>query len=379
MLGPDGEWAPAQVDELVAVGQHVRTGALSSAELLFNDGSAVTLQASTELVIDQLNAPSDGSVREIVLTQLWGESSHQVAHNTRPGSQYLVNTPYGQGEAKGTSFTVIVIAADADGLGGSVDYEVTEGVVAVTAVEITVQVSAGEITTILAGEPPLEPVMSISGQGVVTQTGETWTIAGQEFEITEGTVITGDPQVGDWAMVKGRVREDGTNEAVWIALLRTSPANRFSISGLVEAVAEKEWTVQGQKIVIDEQTLVDADLAVGDRVRVTGLVLEGGVFQAKSIRRIETEAGLSFDFTGVVQALSEVSWTISGAIVHVDEDTVIDEDLAEGDLVKVSGLIDEEGAWLAQSITAAPDEDFPLSPDRQARQPGSLAGGRRDL
>jgi len=366
---PAGLWATAQPDQQVNVGQHIRTGSLSSAVLSFRDGSQATLQANAELVIDSLEAPERGGPRKIILTQLSGEISHEVAHSTSTNSKYLVNTPMGTVEAKGTIFTVAIISK------GSAYYSVTEGMIAVTGMQETVLVNAGEVSSSSPGQPPLEPGLNVSGQGIVTQIGDFWIIAGQEFTVTEATLITGSPRIGDWVKVMGRIREDGTNVADWIALLHSSPANRFSITGRVETRSETQWTVQGQEIVIDPLAAISEGISVGTMVRVEGIVLEGGVLQAEKIILINEER-LRFDFIGVVQKISSEHWSISGTTILIDKASIIEENLTAGDIVHVEGHILENGDWLAESISAAPDEEsgFHISGTLESLNPWKVAG-----
>ncbi len=339
-----GQWRPAENDQAVTAGQHVRTGALSSASLVFGDGSRATILANSELSIDSLDAPNGDHARTIVLTQQAGESDHQVARNSLAGSTYEVHTPAGSGQAKGTKFHVAVISAQA------AYFYVDEGIIAVTAMEKTVQVDAGQVTIVYINQPPINPVTSVYGQGLVTQTGSTWIIAGQSFAVNEQTILIGSPQTGDWVMVKGHLLADGTKAADWIIRLYTPPVNQFRLTGTVDSIGDKEWKVNGQSIAITATTVIDSGIKVGDTVRVEGQVLAGGKLQASSIHRVDSDTGLPFDFTGIVQQTGEKTWVISGVTVTVSSTTALDKDLKAGDMVRVKGCIQKDGAWLADSI-----------------------------
>ena len=115
-----------------------------------------------------------------------------------------MHTPSGTGEAKGTFFHVSVTPSLV------VRFLVDEGAVAVTNLDVTVIVVAGQLTTIALDEPPAEPVFRVTGEGQITAIGETYTIAGQIFMTHDGTVVVGNPQVGDWVFVetpKGVIRQ----------------------------------------------------------------------------------------------------------------------------------------------------------------------------
>jgi hypothetical protein len=353
----DGTWTAADAGHAVVAGQRVRTGGLSGARLAFYDGSQASLGPHTELSVDELDARSPDGPRVVVLTQWIGETEHDVvpADGVDAHTRYEVRTPSAVGEAQGTSFRVLVTPELLTRF--SVDFSVDEGSVAATGLNVTVVVVAGQSTTIRPGEAPDEPVFRITGQGRVTQIGIIWIIAGQSLTTHDGTVIVGNPQVGDWVLVEGHLLSDGTRVADLIVLLRRSPADRFTVTGRVEAIEDTEWTVAGQTVVVDDATDVDDDVEIGDLVRVDGVILEDGVLLAQHINRIEEQPGLPFHFVGVVQDIADEAWTISGVTITVDADTEIDVGLSVGDVVQVHGWILDDGSWLARSIARVEEEE----------------------
>lgn len=350
MQADDGTWSVVGAARAFATGQHVRTGALSSARLVFYDGSQVSLGPDTEVSVDELDARTDGP-RIVVLNQWIGETVHNVVPAGAAGSRYEVHTPSAVGAARGTVFQVLVTPDLV------AHFSVDEGAVAVTGADVTVVVDAGQLTTVGADKAPDEPVFRITGEGQVTQTDPTWIIAGQSFQTHDGTVIIGNPQVGDWVFVRGRLLADNTRVADWITLLRRSPVNRFTLLGEVEVITADAWLVAGQTITVTDETDVDDDIEVGDLVRVEGVILPEGELQAERIVRIEGAPGLPFDFRGVVQVITDTTWTISGVAITIDDETVIAEGLVVGDLVDVRGWILEDGTWLASAIERVDDEE----------------------
>jgi hypothetical protein len=366
----DGTWVAVSAGNTVVAGQHVRTGGLSSVELVFYDGSRAVLGPHTEVSIDELDARLSGGRRVVSLTQWVGETDHDVVALDGVNTRYKVRTPSATGEAQGTSFHVLVTP---DLL---TRFSVDEGSVAVTNVDVTVVVVAGQSTTVDAGHAPGEPVFRITGEGRVTQTGATWTIAGQAFATHGATVIVGNPQVGDWVLVEGRLLPDNTRVADLILLLRRAPANRFTITGRVVAIGDTAWMVAGQTIVVSDETDVEDDIEIDDLVRVEGVILEGGTLLAERIHRIEEEPGLPFSFVGVVQTIADETWTISGITITVDAETEIDEGLASGDIVQVRGWILDDESWLARSIERVEDEEreFELTGYVESIAPWVVAG-----
>ncbi len=362
-------WVAAQPGERLAATARLRTGALSGATLVFLDGSRATLGQYSEVTIDKLNANPGGKGREVALTQWSGESEHQVAPDTAGGSSYLVNTASSRGVAKGTRFHVRIVSR-------MTAWFVDEGAVDVTGKNTSVRVKAGKMTTVNAEKKPRPPMAFISGQGEVASTGETWVIAGQTFRTHRWTVVIGNPQVGDIVYYEGHLLPDGTRMADLIVLIRHNPANTFTLTGQVQAIAEKAWTVNGQTIAITGTTQIDAGIMVGDLVRVDGIILKDGALQASEIHKLEEQPGTPFDFTGVVQQVGANEWLISNVTVAVNADTKIDDGLEVGDLVRAQGWILKDGTWLASSITRVEDKasSFEITGILQSMNPWVVAG-----
>jgi hypothetical protein len=343
-------WQTINHDSALSAGQRIRTGDLSQATLTFYDGSQAHLRANTEISVDQLNAlrPEEG-FRTVVLTQWLGDSDHQVAHRGDGGSLYEVKTPEGSGVARGTQFHVTVRPNQL------ARYIVNEGKVDVTGFNQTVAVTAGQLTTLLVGSPPEAPTFAITGQGQVSAIGSEWTIAGQTFSTHALTLIIGNPQVGDLVYVEGHLLEDGSRVADRILLLQRAVANQFSLTGEVSAMGTS-WIVAGQTIVTTPETNIDEDILIGDTVRVDGILLADGTLQAQTILRLEAAPGLPFQFSGIVQAMNDGSWLISGQTIVLNGETAVDPEIALGDTVAVEGWILEDDTWLATNITLLQDD-----------------------
>lgn len=340
-----GSWTVVDGETAVSQGDQIRTGALSGAQVIFQDGSRTSLGSDTTIALKELDFQSGNRI--VALSQSIGESRHEVAPSGAENSTYSVHTPGGSGEARSTIFQVMITPDR------TAHFTVEDGSVAVTGLEETVVVETGQVSTIYADEPPTEPALRISGEGTVTQTGDTWIIAGQSFSIHENTFIIGSPQIGDLVHVEGRLLADNTRLADLIVLLRASPANQFTLTGLVEAMEDETWTVAGQDIEIGGSDEIDPGIQVGGQVRVEGVILEGGALQAERIVLYDEDGRLPFEFSGVVLATGAQSWTISGIAVAVDGNTTIEGGLAAGDIVRVHGWIQTDGTWLASQIRLA--------------------------
>lgn len=365
-----GVWTTVKTGQPITAGKRIRTGSLSSATLVFYDGSRTYLGPNTELRIDTLDAKATGGPRVIQLTQWAGDIEHDVAHSDDPASVYEVGTPSGSGTARGTSFHVLVTAV-------FVRFDVDEGAVAVVNLNITVIVVAGQSTTIPAGEPPGEPVFRVTGEGEVLQIGSSWNIAGQTFLTDDNTVIVGNPQVGDWVAVEGRLLPDGARLADRITLLHRALENKFAFTGIVDSIGADTWTISGITVHVDELTAIEDRIEAGDTVEVRGGIAQDGAFWASAISLVEDEEpGLPFEFTGVIAGMGESTWTISGISIAVDDDTEIEASLEEGDVVKVKGHILADGRWLAKSIKFAEEDEnkFEIAGPVKSMDPWVVAG-----
>jgi hypothetical protein len=363
-----GNWSTVAGDQLLSAGGTVRTGELSSAVLTFPDGSQVVLGPGTQISIQELGF-SDGLLT-VVLEQKTGESRHRIVSTSESKINYEVHTPTGSAAAHGTQFSVS-IASDR-----GARFAVEEGSVTVSGSGEAVVVEAGQVSTVAAGEPPSPPAMHISGEGAVSQIGDSWIIAGQTFTVHEATLIIGDPHVGDIVHVEGRLLADNTRLADLIYLLRASPANRFTLTGEVQEIGDEAWQIAGQTVVISTTTQIDPGIEIGSLVRAEGVILENGGLQATRIVLYSQQDGYPFEFTGVVEAISDGTWTISGKSISVDEGTVIAEGLGVGDIVRVSGRILPDDSWLASRILPALGDmhTFEISGRLESMQPWRVAG-----
>ena len=365
----DGAWKAAANGDALTAGNRIRTRALSSATLTFYDGSRLRLGPETEISIDALDAQKAGP-RVILLTQSLGESDHEVAASSDPGARYEVATPSGVGAAKGTKFRVFVSSTLL------VRFDVDEGQVAVTNLSVTVLVIPGQSTVIVVGQPPTEPAFRLSGEGEVTEIGRIWRIAGETLFTNSDTVIVGDPQVGDWAAFEARRLPDGSRFADRIVFLRPTIKNKFTFIGIVDAIGDS-WTIAGRTVRVDALTGIDDGIALGDRVEVEGgLAADGTLWASRIVLIILTDAGLPFQFTGVVESIGESAWTVSGVDIAIDEDTQIEADIAVGDVVQAKGVILDDDAWLATSIRLVEEarDTFEFTGKVESDDPWQVAG-----
>jgi VCBS repeat-containing protein len=102
------DWTGAQVEMELEIGDAVKTGDDSGAEITFFDGSTMELGAGTEIEILSLDLACDTGVTTITLEQTLGTTISRVTKLLDPGSSYEIETPTGVAGVRGTTVTVTV-------------------------------------------------------------------------------------------------------------------------------------------------------------------------------------------------------------------------------------------------------------------------------
>lgn len=168
-----------------------------------------------------------------------------------------------------------------------------------------------------------------------------------------------------------------------------SGSNDVVFTGAVESISGDQWTVNGQTIKVDGSTAVDANINVGDVVKVEASVDQNGTVMAVKIEsstagvddnsnsangndsnandntnddNVNTNdntntGGNSNDSTtneqevsGVVGAISDTSVSIDGVEYGITGDTQINDVIVTGDQVKAQILINTDGTMVVSEI-----------------------------
>jgi len=138
---------PVPAGKMLAVksGDQVSTGAGTTAELRFMDGSSVLLTENSRLVVQELDtSPEAYRVR---LQQLGGVTLNRVIRLLGAGDIFEIQTPSSTVSVRGTEFMVAVQSAERTWVG------VTKGVVHVVMGDQAVDVHPGEQVLAEAGQP----------------------------------------------------------------------------------------------------------------------------------------------------------------------------------------------------------------------------------
>ncbi|HEX4743843.1 MAG TPA: FecR domain-containing protein [Candidatus Limnocylindria bacterium] len=155
-----GEFAVAQDGQLVGPGMTIRTGAGANAVLTYVDGSTVTIEPESELVIERLEVSAAGDLVAVV-QQAFGRTWHVVVNKIGPTGRYEVRAPAATAAVRGTAFQVNVLRD------GALELETADGIVATSGAGATVDVNPGQITTVPLNAAPAPPAPAPAPQAVV--------------------------------------------------------------------------------------------------------------------------------------------------------------------------------------------------------------------
>lgn len=102
------DWVEAEVGMSLEVGDVIKTGDDSSAEITFFDGSTVELQLGTEVEIASLDMSAGTGSTTITIEQAIGATISRVVNTVDPASKYEVDTASGAGVVRGSIMVVCV-------------------------------------------------------------------------------------------------------------------------------------------------------------------------------------------------------------------------------------------------------------------------------
>jgi len=154
MTAGAASWTRAQGGMFLEVGDTIKCGDNSNAEIIFLDGTTIELQAGTEIEVATLSITDTGSIT-IVLKQMLGSIIYRVTKIIDPASRYEVLTPAGAVAARGSAMQVSVIE---DGTTWACNLE---GDIWAIAQGVELQIPEGRCCIIRLGHPP-ELIMQTS-------------------------------------------------------------------------------------------------------------------------------------------------------------------------------------------------------------------------
>jgi len=179
------QWEPAHPNQLLWRKHQVRTGAGSSARLLFFDVSTVDLEEKTEVSVVQVSKRRGGNGIDVVLKVWLGKTAVRAVRFVDPSSSFRVDTPTASTVVRGARFTMQV-AED-----GTTQIDVEEGTAEIEINgEVVVLVMGERITLDPDGLYEVEQIFEPDDQLVAEKIDAAWSAPGDEFrpELTENDV-----------------------------------------------------------------------------------------------------------------------------------------------------------------------------------------------
>ena len=141
-------WTEAEVGMSLGVGDSIKTGGNSSAEITFSEGSTIQLEAGTEIEIASLDISTDTSSATVTVEQAIGSIIFRVTKVIDPASRYEVETPAGVVAVRGSAVQVYVIE---DGTTWAINLE---GDIWAVAQGVDIQIPEGRQCIVRPGQPP---------------------------------------------------------------------------------------------------------------------------------------------------------------------------------------------------------------------------------
>lgn len=224
----------------------------------------------------------------------------------------------------------------------------------------------------LAKESGAEAEMEFNGM-VQDFTATSLTVDGQAFSILPETQIKGDLKSGDFVKIHAALDENGEFSALEVELAPqpdeahdgSDAESEFDFTGVVQAIADDTWTVDGQELAITTDTEIKGTLSIGDMAKVHAFADPDGALVASEIGPAEEDAqdqngqdaqDAEFEYSGPVEAMGPESWTVDGQVLAITPDTEIKGTFQIGDMVKVHAMAGDGDTLVAREIGPAEGE-----------------------
>jgi hypothetical protein len=147
MRAGSADWIKADAGISLEVGDSVKSGANSKAEITFFDGSTIELEAGTQIQVTSLAVAADTGSTTILLKQEVGKTISRVTKLADPASRYEVETPACIAAVRGSIMQVEVVD-------GKTWVTCIEGNVWVIANGVALKVPEGQTCLVVPGGAP---------------------------------------------------------------------------------------------------------------------------------------------------------------------------------------------------------------------------------
>ena len=224
-------------------------------------------------------------------------------------------------------------------------------------------------------------------------TADSWQVGGQTLGVTSQTEFKDNILLGDRVKVHFVLNADGTMTATEIeraADATPDPASTDSpdleITGKVDAISPESWSVKGQVFQVTSQTEIKDEIFLGDVVKIHYVKNPDGTFTATEIELAGDNQAHNSEkkLTGVLEQLSPTEATISGVVVLITPETILDSGLTIGQKVKAEVITGSDGKMTALEIETfnnSSEKDDKSGSDNSGKgsdKSGSGGGGSED-
>lgn len=192
--------------------------------------------------------------------------------------------------------------------------------------------------------------------GVVTGiTTDTLTLSDTVIAITPETVFEDVVVVGDMVKVEAFYADDGTLTASKVELFEDDQ-EEVIVTGTVTSITTDTLVVGDTSITITPDTEFEDEVTVGDMVKVKAYFAEDGTLVAIKVELLEDDEEF-FEIIGTVTGITTDTLEVDGTAIAITPDTEFEDEVAVGDMVKVTAFYAEDGTLTAHKVELYEDEE----------------------
>ena len=154
MKAGTNDWTGVQVGTELKIGDALKTGNNSGAEITFFDGSTMDMEADTQIEILSLDVVCSTGVTTITLLQTLGTTISRTTELLDPASSYEVETPTGVAAVRGSILRVQVIFGDPNYQDGTTLFTNLGGNMSGSSQGVELQIPEGETCIVTTNQSP---------------------------------------------------------------------------------------------------------------------------------------------------------------------------------------------------------------------------------
>jgi len=190
------DWTEATVEMSLEVGDTIKTGDDSGAEITFFDGSTLELEAGTQIEITSLYSSPDTGAKTITLMQTIGTTVSRVTKLLDPASSYAIETQSGVAAVRGSTMIVRIIFDDPNYEDGTILITNVEGDIYAIVQGVELQIPKGRTCIIrldqLAELLSLDELELAVDDSAVTDEDTSVTVAAPGVLDNDSGLVAGD-------------------------------------------------------------------------------------------------------------------------------------------------------------------------------------------